>query len=71
MVKYSKLDESQLKYLKACYERIKNHGGRLGTDLVRDFQRKYPEITTTYNVLMYQLKNISSNTNRAKKLKIV
>ena len=52
-----KLNQEHLVYLQECYEKIKTEKRKLTTDLVLDFNKKYPDLKVSYYILNNCLKN--------------
>jgi hypothetical protein len=54
MTKHSKFIKEQEDFILHCYDKIKkNKTHKINTQLVLDFNSKYPNVTVTYNQLYY------------------
>lgn len=54
MTRHSKFTKEQEDFILNCYDKIKqNKTQKINTQLVLDFNIKYPNVTVTYNQLYY------------------
>ena len=53
MTKKLQLDSDQENYVMKIFNEIKQNKGKLCTQLVSDFNKKYPKITVSYRQLNY------------------